>query len=204
MATRTSNVGKFAGALAKQLRDRAAVGGEASPWPSVSAVGPTASYMALKGVVIAESYVRGEEAHAAMRLAVIPKRTPTVEGSTMPESVGLLLQVRQVPDLYLPDDPTIFSAHDTNVGLMAGLIAGAMGKAGVVTVGSMGDKATSNVLKATMIAQEYMSESLGQHGRLALIPRLNKFTEKDEERVRMLLTLVRRDEEPGEADEIHS
>merc|ERR1711976_591422 len=93
----------------------------------------------------------------------------------------------------LPNEPELFCAQNTNVGLLAGLIAGRLNREGVetVTVGSMGDKAASNVLKAVMITKTYMAESLAKDQQLAIVPRFNKFMENDEERMRLLLSCLK-------------
>merc|ERR1711879_394861 len=105
----------------------------------------------------------------------------------------MLLRVLRVGEpTVLPDEPELFAASNTNVGLLAGLMASRVNRDGVksVTVGCMGDKAASNLLKATIITTKYMEESLGKDQQLAIVPRFNKFMENDEERMRLLLTCL--------------
>eukprot|EP00928_Gymnodinium_smaydae_P024497 TRINITY_DN19805_c0_g1_i2.p1 TRINITY_DN19805_c0_g1~~TRINITY_DN19805_c0_g1_i2.p1 ORF type:complete len:287 (-),score=68.29 TRINITY_DN19805_c0_g1_i2:24-842(-) len=190
VATRTSNVGKLAGALAAQLREPRGGTGTGAGHPAISAVGPTAAYMALKAVIIAEGYV--QDLFAGQCLAVVPSKQAAVKTAHMPDANGILLTVRLVPQRpNLPEEPELYSAQDTNVGQMAGIMAGVLGKQEMVTVGSMGDKAVSNSLKATIITQKYVAESLGDRGCLALIPRFSSFEERGEERMRMLLSCLR-------------
>mmetsp|Transcript_7289 Transcript_7289/g.20177 ORF Transcript_7289/g.20177 Transcript_7289/m.20177 type:complete len:118 (-) Transcript_7289:86-439(-) len=107
------------------------------------------------------------------------------------ETVGLMLQVCSVRDPGPVDQPEIFAAGKTNVGHMAGLMASVLSRADIVTVGGMGAEAVGSTLKATMIAQKYMADSLGDTGSLALVPRFDQFEEKNEERMRMLLICTR-------------
>merc|ERR1711879_638632 len=101
-------------------------------------------------VIIADSYVR--DVLAGQSLVVVPAKQMAVKTAYMPESAGPLLTVRTVPslDLVLPEKPELFSAQDTNVGHLAGFMSGVLKKQAAATVGSMGDKATSNTLKATL------------------------------------------------------
>lgn len=177
MATRASNIGKLAGAIAAQMREHKLA--------TISAVGPEASYNAVKATVISTKYLA--ETLKGDRLAIIPEKMDIANNEDGPATVGLTLHVRQVPPVQCADEPEIFCAGNTNVGLMAGLMVNRFQNDSVVTVGGMGAKATSSALKATMIAQGYMQEALGDTHALGLLPSMNEFEEHNEQRVRMLL-----------------
>jgi len=182
VVTSTSNVGILAGGVSKQLR-----GGTK---PSLSAVGPSASYMAFKAVIIAETYLRKERQGKIGHLAVVPEKT-SLTTLVSPETFGLLLHVVEVQALEFPERPDLFSAQNTNVGRLAKVVANALESADAVTIGSMGAQAASNVLKATLIAQAFMAEALGENGKLAIVPRYGTFDFHGEERRRMLLKCVK-------------
>eukprot|EP00929_Paragymnodinium_shiwhaense_P021505 TRINITY_DN1400_c3_g1_i1.p1 TRINITY_DN1400_c3_g1~~TRINITY_DN1400_c3_g1_i1.p1 ORF type:complete len:262 (-),score=51.41 TRINITY_DN1400_c3_g1_i1:230-1015(-) len=191
VATRTSNVGKLAGAVAQRIRN----GGQPL---QISAVGPDANYMALKAMIIANTYI--QENRPGKNFAVVPiKQDPgavKVPGDFATPTVGILLDLCEVPEVEVPNNPQLNSAHNSNTGLLAGLMAGILNKEDTVTVAAMGAQACSNVLKATMICQGYLAESLGSNGRLALVPRINKFEEHGEERSRVFLTCLRTTSSP--------
>merc|ERR1711920_1055925 len=107
------------------------------------------------------------------------------------EVAALLLHLRLVKEPIIVDQPEIFVAADTNVGLMAGLMTNILKEKADVTIGGMGANSVSNTLKATLIAQKYMKESLGDGEVLALVPSFNQFEENDEERMRMILSCVK-------------
>merc|ERR1719507_431305 len=119
-------------------------------------------------------------------LAFSPEKKDIAESLEGMASVGISLHIRSASVDSFANQPEIFSAGNTNVGIMAGLIAERMkGGARVVTMGGMGANAVSSILKATMIAQGYMSDDLGEEHTLALVPRYNEFEENGEKRVRM-------------------
>lgn len=180
---RTSNVGKLAGAIAAQMREH----GEAA----ISVVGPVASYMAVKSIVICNKYLA--DTLDGKDLGFYPEKLEiTGESATEGVStVGMMLHIRPVAAVTFGDQPEIFAAGSTNVGLLAGLISNRFKSADVVTVGGMGANAVSSALKATMIAQRYMEESLGKDEVLVLVPKFNEFEEHDEQRMRMLLGCTR-------------
>eukprot|EP00415_Alexandrium_ostenfeldii_P001120 UN1120 len=160
----------------------------------ISAIGPSASYMALKAVVIANGYVR--EHNPGKSLAVVPEKQQ-IEGGPegRQETFGWALEVCSVEDPGPVDKPEIFAAGKTNVGHMAGLMANILNRESVVTVGGMGAEAMSSVLKSTIIAQKYV-EKAGIEDTLALVPRLDQFEEHNEERTRMLLTCTLKPRSP--------
>eukprot|EP00747_Dinoflagellata_sp_TGD_P181187 gnl/TRDRNA2_/TRDRNA2_34822_c0_seq1.p1 gnl/TRDRNA2_/TRDRNA2_34822_c0~~gnl/TRDRNA2_/TRDRNA2_34822_c0_seq1.p1 ORF type:complete len:275 (-),score=39.45 gnl/TRDRNA2_/TRDRNA2_34822_c0_seq1:46-783(-) len=179
VATQKSNVGKLAGAIASQIRSENLT--------AISAMGPEASYAALKAVVIAASYI--EDTHAGKTLAVVPVKETVVQADV--ESVALKLHLRPWPDIPVPEAPEILVSVDTNPGLMAGLMVKILEATEVATIGGMGAISMSKSLKATLLAQKYMQSSLGKDQVLAVVPRLQKFEQHGEDRVRMLLSCIR-------------
>lgn len=177
MATRTSNIGKLAGAIAAQIRQQGA--------STLTMVGPQASYNAVKAAVLATGYL--EDTLDGQSLALIPAKFD-IDSAESQATVGLQLDVRTVAGIVPGTQPEIFSAGSTNVGLMAGLMVNRFKEgATVVTVGGMGAHAVSSALKATMIAQRYMKDDLGEDYTLALVPKYNEFEEQSETKVRLLL-----------------
>uniref|UniRef100_A0A7S2AH25 Uncharacterized protein n=1 Tax=Alexandrium andersonii TaxID=327968 RepID=A0A7S2AH25_9DINO len=83
--------------------------------------------------------------------------------------------------------PEIFIASGTNVGQAAGLIARLLESNGLVTIGGMGPIATSNALKALIIARSYLTESSEGRPLVAFVSS-EKFREKDEDRTRMVMS----------------
>jgi len=182
MASAKSNVGKLAGAIAAQIRTHGVA--------VVSAVGPQASYMVLKATIIADKYL--QDTLSGKRLAVVPKKNDiTGEEAGGTDTVGLHLHIRPLPEVEPAVQPDIFSSGNTNVGLMAGLMSNMLKKADVVTLGGMGANAVSSALKATIIAQGFMADTLGETSVLAIVPRMNEFDEGGEKRSRMLLACTR-------------
>jgi len=188
VAARGSNVGKLAGAIAAQVRGHGVA--------VLSAVGPEACYNALKATIIAGSYL--EDTHGGKLLAAEPSVRLMTGAFTDAHGVkqdvwATILHVQPVVAPLLPEAPEIFVATDTNVGLMAGLLTQILENAPTATVAGMGAQAISKALKAGLICQKYMAEKLEpKREAVACVPRLDTFREhNDEERVRMLLSIIR-------------
>mmetsp|Transcript_96028 Transcript_96028/g.268227 ORF Transcript_96028/g.268227 Transcript_96028/m.268227 type:complete len:186 (+) Transcript_96028:3-560(+) len=178
-----SNVGMLAGAMAGQLRS-----GDAA---AVSAIGPAACYATVKAAMIAERYLA--EHLEGRSLGILPSRREFAgrDGGRDTNGMELLVRTLELP-AELPAEPQVLAAANTNVGLMAGLMANILKGGDMVTVGAMGPDAVSKALKATILTQKYMADSLDSGGlALALVPRLNSFEQSGEERTRVLLGCVR-------------
>mmetsp|Transcript_69557 Transcript_69557/g.192408 ORF Transcript_69557/g.192408 Transcript_69557/m.192408 type:complete len:225 (-) Transcript_69557:7-681(-) len=183
VSTRSVNVGRLAAAVAARIRTRGRC--------AVKAVGPLPCHNALKSVVIASSFLHDE--HAGKGLAVTPEqdfeRRRTAPSGRITDTSLMRLQVRLLPRPPVGEGkmPEVFIASGTNVGQAAGMIARITESRGLVTVGGMGPAATSNALKALIIAQSYMAELSNGKALVAFVSS-EKFKEKSEERTRLVMS----------------
>lgn len=83
----------------------------------------------------------------------------------------------------------MYVARNTNVGLLAGLVAKGLEERGQATVGGMGAVAISNAYKALLITKVYLKEELEQRDEIIVAtPWTETFTlANQEERVRIVL-----------------
>ncbi|CAK0830662.1 unnamed protein product [Prorocentrum cordatum] len=108
--------------------------------------------------MIAERYLA--EHLEGRSLGILPSRREFAgrDGGRDTNGMELLVRTLELP-AELPAEPQVLAAANTNVGLMAGLMAN-IGERNVVTVGAMGPDAVSKALKATILTQKYMADSL--------------------------------------------
>lgn len=177
-----ANVGKLAGAMANRIQQ--------DTFCEVESVGPEALLKALKSVIFAERYLQeaqlGKCLGAAPRKVVVPAKA-----AGLPETSMIRLRVRPLPEQPARlEQPHFLAAGDTNPGLLAADIAACLRESGAVSVGSMGAHATSRSVKAIMIAQVYLASMLGQRKELVMVPHMDSFATRDEERFRVVLSCL--------------
>lgn len=178
VAKKDVNVGKLAGAIAARVRTEGVA--------PICAVGPEASYAAVKAIVLADKYL--QETLQGKVLGIVLERVEVRDEETkVLDKVVVVLNVLPMAAITLKDEPEVYSSGNTNVGLMAGLMKGIIDKSGVVTVGGMGPKAVSSFLKAAVICQGYMADNDASNKQLALVPKMQEFQDGSEKKVRMLL-----------------
>jgi len=188
VVSRTSNVGKLAGAIIGRIRS--------NDTKTMSVIGPTAAHMALKAVVIAAGYLNADGGAKRRSLAIVPERQELPGRDGREATFGMLIKIHIVSEPKLEDMPEVYVSQNTNVGQMAGVMMSKLRTGDMVTLAGMGAPAMGNALKATMIAQSYLdndspNDSEVRPGTLALVPRSDTFKEDDQERVRMLLSCMR-------------
>mmetsp|Transcript_82263 Transcript_82263/g.129523 ORF Transcript_82263/g.129523 Transcript_82263/m.129523 type:complete len:251 (+) Transcript_82263:64-816(+) len=186
VSTTTSNVGRFAGAIAGRIRERSSC--------HVDAIGPAALYNAVKSIVIAGTYLN--ESHAGQCLAAFPEKINVADNHTEDNRVSKAWRVKvaliksTVEEL---SDPALYVARDTNTGLLAGLVAKGLKERGQTDLGAMGAPAISNAFKALLITRTYMKEDLDlQKETIVATARSNAFKiSSGEERSRIILSCIR-------------
>mmetsp|Transcript_67653 Transcript_67653/g.174303 ORF Transcript_67653/g.174303 Transcript_67653/m.174303 type:complete len:227 (-) Transcript_67653:105-785(-) len=175
----TTNVGKLAGALAARMQDN----GHAV----IEAAGPAAMSQGVKAIIMAKGFVQERGDRPGETLAVVPEKRRNEEGRTF------ALQVYWAPAVDKSKGEMLKCGSDTNVGRLAHAIRAVLEQAPQAQIGCMGSGALNSALKAIMLARTTMVKrgALGKSDMLALVPRMEKFTDQDMEKHRVILTCIK-------------
>lgn len=152
-----TNLGNLAGAIAERVRTGGVL--------TLDAVGPKQTHQALKSVIMANGFLKDRGGHEGKQLAVTPeKRFVELEEEEQVAESGprtmLRLHMQLVPEGSRADQPDIKVAATTNTGWLAGHLTKRLKEADAATLGGMGATSSNNSLKAMLIAQAFLKESL--------------------------------------------
>eukprot|EP00413_Alexandrium_margalefii_P003230 CAMPEP_0204521082 /NCGR_PEP_ID=MMETSP0661-20131031/5598_1 /ASSEMBLY_ACC=CAM_ASM_000606 /TAXON_ID=109239 /ORGANISM="Alexandrium margalefi, Strain AMGDE01CS-322" /LENGTH=192 /DNA_ID=CAMNT_0051526663 /DNA_START=138 /DNA_END=716 /DNA_ORIENTATION=+ len=185
MASKSINVGRLAGAIARRV-------GRSDPC-AVDAVGPEAHHKAVKAIIMAGRYLQ-EESDGKRVAFVAQKVQIEARGPQEPPTSILRLQAHLPAELAAPspETPDIFVSRETNPGIAARDLADALlRQGGTASLGGMGPVAMSRALKTLIIAEVFRRKSLSAKQAILAMPQLLHVRVKDEHRVRFMLTCTK-------------
>lgn len=162
VVARGTEPGRLAGAVAARLRADAPA--------HVSAMGPSAAYVALRAIARAGEYLHRERPRH--ELAVTVQRSSAGKDSEGLEMFGMRLVVRLEAKADVEaKEREVRVAQATNIGHVASFLARALAESkGLPALRGMGPAAACQALKAAAIAQGYVQRELG--GEMVFTPRV--------------------------------
>lgn len=165
VAAKGTEPGRLAGAIASQIRGLGAA--------SVVAMGPAAAYVALKSAIIAGEFLKGEKPGQEVAFAL---KREDVSGDSDDIELQFCIALLPSPSEVPSGDKKILVSKTTNVGKLGSYMAKVYEEeAFVPPLHGRGEVAVSQALKATMIANTYVTQgpkALAEGEELVLAPQM--------------------------------
>jgi len=169
-ASRTTEFSKLGGAIAAQLRD--------SGTASVSAMGPTATYTAVRALVAARGFVLGQKLDEELLVSL---REEITDKDVRMEFDVRLAAAPEVTEVAVP------VAHSTNTGQLASFVATTLVKESrTPALHFLGPLATSQALKSLLIATTFVKRDGRQ--KVSFAPRRSKTNTDGKKQIQLVLS----------------